>query len=34
VIKKGIGHPRDFGVKNRGFCLAPEVIMYDSLSDQ
>jgi hypothetical protein len=34
VIKKGVGKPLDFGVENRGFCLAPEVIIYGSLCDQ
>jgi len=34
MIKKGVGNPLYFGVQNRGFLLAPEVIIYGSLSDQ
>jgi hypothetical protein len=34
VIKKGVGNPLYFGVENRGFFLAPEVIIYESLFDQ
>jgi hypothetical protein len=33
VIKKGIGNLLDFGVENHGFFLTPEVIMYDTPSD-
>jgi hypothetical protein len=34
MIKKGIGHPLYVGVENRGFFLAPKVILYGSLCDQ
>jgi hypothetical protein len=34
VIKKSIGNPLYFGVQNRGFLLAPEVIICGSLCDQ
>jgi hypothetical protein len=34
VIKKGVGNLLDFGLENRGFFLAPEVIIYESLCDQ
>jgi len=33
VIKKGVGNPLYFGVENRGFFLAPEEIIYESLCD-
>jgi len=33
VIKKSIGNPLYFGAENRGFVLAPEVIIYESLCD-
>jgi hypothetical protein len=34
VIKKGIGNPLYFSVENRGFFLALEAIIYESLSNQ
>jgi hypothetical protein len=34
VSKKGVGNPLYFGVEIRGFFLVPEVIIYESLSDQ
>jgi hypothetical protein len=32
--QKGIGNPLYFGTENRGFVLAPEVIIDESLFDQ